>query len=121
MSRPGDFLVDASDSEYLKIEAAINEIKAGMFSDASTVTRASYSASNQTILSANRARRTYKIYNDSDRILYVKEGAIATTTDFSYKIKPEGFYEPRDCRYRGRIDGIGASGGSGGYQVTELS
>lgn len=85
-----------------------------------TTTSVADSASNQTILASNANRLGATIYNDSTVALYLKLGATATTSSFSVKIAPEGYYEV-PCGYTGIIDGIWASDASGSARITELT
>lgn len=87
-----------------------------------TVTSVADSDLNQTLLSANSARRGFIISNTSSAILYIKFGATASTTDFTVALPANtGRYEMLgSVVYVGRIDGIWASNQSGAALVTEL-
>ena len=62
------------------------------------------------------------MYNDSTKIAYVKEGTTATTSDYSYQIQPQGFYESVGVGcYTGRIDAIWSADGSGAMKITEVA
>ncbi len=83
-----------------------------------TVSRVDAVIASATLLAANAARRLATFYNDSTANLYLKFGATASTTSFTVKISPDGYYEvPGD--YTGIIDGIW-SAVNGGVQVTEV-
>lgn len=86
----------------------------------SAVSRVNDSASSVTLAAANTDRRALTIFNDSDEILYVKLGATASTTDFTVKVQPDGYYELPQPAYTGVVDGIWASDSSGAAQVTEI-
>jgi hypothetical protein len=74
-----------------------------------------------TILAANPLRKGYKLFNDSDKVAYVKEGTFAGYTDFSYKIQPDWFYESVGLgSYTGVITAIWTSATAGAMRVTEL-
>lgn len=89
---------------------------------AAAVTSVDDSNTNQTLLSSNTSRRGYKLFNDSTQVAYVKEGTTATTTDYSYQIRPGGFYESvGEGSYTGRIDALWAANASGAMKITELS
>lgn len=77
------------------------------------------SASSVTLQAANLSRRSLTIFNASTQILYVKFGAVATSSDYKFYIAAGGYYEmPGDDIYTGVIDGIWAS--ANGYaHVTE--
>jgi len=87
---------------------------------AATVTKVASSASNVTLLAANRLRLGCYIYNDSTAILYVKCGATAVVADsFTVQLATEtGFEIP--AGFTGQIDGIWASA-NGSAMVTEFT
>lgn len=84
--------------------------------------RQAASATNVTLMAANAARRGLTIQNSSGgAILYVKFGATATTTDYTFELAAGQYYEmPGHMRYTGRVDGIWASA-SGGSNTTEIT
>lgn len=86
----------------------------------SSVTSVSSSATNVTLLSSNAARLGASIYNDSNKILYVKLGTTASTSSYTLQMSPNSFYEIPYPVYTGRIDGIWASA-NGAARITELS
>jgi hypothetical protein len=89
---------------------------------AATVTSVNDSASNQTLLSLNAARKGFMLFNDSTQIAYVKLGTTATTADYSFQLQPNEPYEFIGLGvYTGRIDCIWAADGSGAMKVTELA
>lgn len=63
------------------------------------------SATSVTLLISNSIRLGATVYNDSDALLYVKLGATASTSDYTVKLFPLGYYEI-PYGYTGRIDGI---------------
>jgi hypothetical protein len=77
------------------------------------------SASNVTLLASNAARTGAVINNDSTAILYVKCGATASTTSYTYKLFPDGVCE-LPFGYSGIVDGIWASA-TGNARITEFS
>lgn len=77
------------------------------------------SASSVTVLAANSARRGAVINNDSTAILYLKLGATASTTSYTYKMYTDDCVEV-PFGYTGIIDGIWASA-TGNARITELS
>jgi hypothetical protein len=88
-------------------------------SSTSTISRTATSGSNATILASNTSRLGATIVNESNKVLYVKFGATASTTSYTVQISALGYYEvPFD--YTGQIDAILASG-SGFAEVTELT
>ena len=86
------------------------------------ISRVSQNASSVTLLSAQTTRAGFTIHNDSTAIVYIKLGATASATDYSYKLRPE---ETLDLQvhhhYTGIIDAIWASAGSGAAQITEYT
>lgn len=84
----------------------------------SSVTSVADSASNQTLKAANGDRIELLIQNDSDEILYVKFGATASSTDYTYRL-----YDGDALRtsYTGRVDGIWAANSTGAAKITELT
>lgn len=86
-----------------------------------TVTSVAGNASNVTLLASNTSRKGAVIFNDSSAILYVKFGATATTSSFTYRVNPYQTLEIKgEMLYTGRIDGIWASA-TGNARVTELT
>lgn len=79
------------------------------------------SASSVTLLAANSARKGAVIHNDSTAILYLKFGATASATSFTYKLNGGETWESNiSPLYVGVIDGIWASA-TGAARVTELT
>ncbi len=113
--------VPPTSSSYFEEEVSLVEILNLQTSDTSTVTSVSDSDSNQTLLSANTLRKMAVIHNDSSSILYIKFGATASSTDFTYRINPQGTLEIKNPVYRGRIDGIWSANSTGAALVTELT
>lgn len=86
----------------------------------SSITSVNDTNLNTTLLASNTNRLVATIYNDSDQILYVKLGVTASTTSFTAKVFPDGYYEvPK--RYVGQIDGIWAADSTGAARITELT
>lgn len=88
-------------------------------SSTATTSSVASSATNVTILALNTNRLGATVYNDSTKILYLKLGTTASTTDFTTQIDRDGYYEI-PFGYTGRIDGIWASA-NGNARVTELT
>lgn len=73
-----------------------------------------------TILAANN-RQGYKIWNETSVVLYVKEGATASSIDYSYQLGAGLLYEsPAGVEYSGIVTGCLASS-TGNIQVTEYT
>lgn len=84
-----------------------------------TLANVADTASSTTLLALNAARRVAIIVNDSTVDLYVKYGATASATSFTYKLGPGETL--REDSYTGVIDGIWASDAVGAARVTELT
>lgn len=84
----------------------------------STVTRVASSASVVTLKTANSSRRSLKIFNESTAVLFIKDGAAASATDYSVQVAAGGYYEFPQPIYGGVVTGIWASA-NGAAQVTE--
>lgn len=88
----------------------------------SAITSVNDSNSNQTLLTANTARKGFIIANNSSAILYIKFGTTASTTDFTIAIAANGsFTHLGPVVYVGRVDGIWASDSTGAALITELT
>jgi len=88
--------------------------------DTGTLANVSASASNQTLLAANAARKGAMIYNDSSATLYVKFGTTASATSYTVLMPANSYYELPYPVYTGIIDGIWSSA-TGSARVTELT
>ena len=86
----------------------------------SAVTSVADTASSTTLLASNAARLAAAVFNDSTVALYLKLGAAASTSSFTVKLQPDGYYEVPG-HYTGEIAGIWASDASGSARITELS
>lgn len=72
-----------------------------------------------TALSSNANRVTAVFFNDANNNCYIKFGATASTSSWSYRLQPtQGMELP--CRYTGRIDAIWDSTVTGTLRVTEV-
>lgn len=110
---------DGANQKQLQTDAAGNlKVVAGT-AGTGTITRVASSAASVTVLALNAARIGAVIVNDSTKILYLKFGTTATSTDFTYKMLPGDTMEI-PFGYTGRIDGIWAAA-NGAAQVTELT
>lgn len=77
------------------------------------------SVTNSNFLPSNGIRLGATIYNDSTALLYVKLGAVASTTDYTVKLFPLSYYEI-PYGYTGQIDGIWNSA-NGFARIDELT
>ncbi len=90
--------------------------------DAAAITVVASQDTNITILAANANRIGATIHNTDTGPLYLKFGATAiVASSFTVKIPADGYYELPAPVYRGIIDGIWTSSGSGSAFVTELT
>lgn len=80
---------------------------------AKTTTAVSATSTVSVALAANASRATYSIYNTGTATVYVREGAVVTSTLYEFLIPP-GYYWKDDfsngVRYSGTISVITASG-----------
>ena len=98
--------------------STIGKVGSDTFSTA-TLSSVSASASNQTLLAANANRKRVIIHNDSTATMYIKFGAAASATSFTYCLYGGDTYEsPALPIYTGIIDGIWASA-TGAARITE--
>lgn len=88
---------------------------------AATLSSVASSASNVTVIASNANRRGALIFNDADKVLYLKFGATASATSFTVQIAAGGYYEFPAPLYTGIVDGIWATGPTGSARVTELT
>ena len=87
-----------------------------------TLTQVAVSAVSVTILAANAARRSFKVYNDSNnRELFLAYGAAATTTAFSVLVPSKTLYESILDDYTGIIAGIWSAVGTGNAIITQVT
>lgn len=78
---------------------------------AATVTRVATSTTTAALAAANTARTACIIVNESAALLYVKFGATATSTDYTYVVPANGgTLELPQPVYRGVVHGILAAG-----------
>lgn len=87
----------------------------------SAVTSVVSAATSTSILTSNANRRMAIMVNDSDKNVYVKLGATASTTSFSYKLAPGQTLELPIPVYTGAIDAIWETSPTGSMRVTEIT
>jgi hypothetical protein len=87
----------------------------------SAVTSVASAATSTSILASNANRRMAIMVNDVDKNCYVKLGATASTTSFSYKLTPGQTLELPMPVYTGAIDAIWEAGPTGSMRVTEIT
>lgn len=91
-------------------------------SNTSAITYPALTGANQTLLAANASRKAAVITNDSGNTLYVKLGATASATSYSFKLIAGDILElgPTGLIWQGIIDAF-SSAASGNAAVTELT
>jgi len=98
----------------LAVTTTVSPIAGGV---TSTETSVAANLANVTLKAANTARIKLVIYNDDTAAsIYVKEGATATSTSFTYKLGPGDYVFIDD--YQGIVDGIWTAA-TGSARVTE--
>jgi|GEM_PF-6518573 len=85
----------------------------------STVSNVTGATTNTSILSADGNRIRWSVYNDATTNMYLKRGGTASTTSYSVKIAPQGYYE--DDTWTGAVDAVWDTGVSGDARVTTES
>lgn len=83
-----------------------------------TAARVVSSATVVTLQVANASRRALKVYNESTAVLYIKDGATCTTTDYSVQVPAGGYYEWPLPIYTGIVTGLWTAV-NGAAQITE--
>ncbi len=86
----------------------------------STLTNVASTTSSTTLAASNINRKGLIIYNDSNRTLFIKYGATASSTSFTVKIIGDGVHYMSGAIYTGVVDGIW-SAVNGSARVTEIS
>jgi hypothetical protein len=88
----------------------------------STVTAVAQSTSSVVLAAANSDRRGLAIYNNSNRVLFVRAATgAATVSNFTVRLNRNDYYELPFPVYTGVVTGIWASGSGGAAQVTEFT
>ena len=87
----------------------------------SAVSSVTSAATNTVLLASNASRRQAVLYNDCDKAVYVKLGATASSTSFTYRLQPNQTLELPTPVYTGAIDGIWDSSPTGSMRVTEIT
>jgi hypothetical protein len=88
----------------------------------SSVTSVSASNTSVTLLATNSNRKMAIIFNESVSVLFLKFGTVATTSSYTVKIQPGGYYEFPENVYTGECDGVWQNNDANGYaRITELS
>lgn len=85
-----------------------------------TLTNLTSSASNQTALAAQAARKGAMFFNDSTAACFLKFGATASATSYTVKMTAASLFELPTPAYTGQIDVIWASA-NGALRITELT
>lgn len=110
----------ATDKALVVAVSPNNIIPVKQTSSTATTSSIAASISSVTLLAANVSRRGATIFNDSNRILYVRLGSTASTTNYTVQLGTDAYYEV-PYGYTGEINGIWVAGSSGNARITELS
>lgn len=107
------------------VDVDVTRLQNPIQSATATLTNVASSATNVTLKASNAARKGLVIVNDSTSILYVKFGATASTTSYSYFLAGSVNGVPSTLElplvvYTGIVDGIWSSA-VGNARVTELT
>lgn len=86
---------------------------------APTLVSVAGAAASTTLRAANPMRKALYIYNDSTALLYIALAATASTSAYTVKVQPDGYYELPSPVYTGLVTGIWASA-TGNARVTEV-
>lgn len=104
---------DISDTNGIPVKSQI--------ATTATLANVAQIATSVTLLAANTARMGAVFVNDSTSILYMKYGASASITSYTYKMDPYDTVEINaNMLYTGLVSGIWAAAGSGNARVTEV-
>jgi len=79
------------------------------------------SAASVSLLGANTSRMGAIFTNDSTSVLYVKFGATASVTSYTYKLVAGAILELPSPVFTGAIDGIWSVNSSGSVYITEMT
>jgi len=86
----------------------------------SSITSVANSVTSVNLLATNTSRRMATFYNDdASASVYLKLGATASSSSFTIKIPPAGYYELPNPVYTGVIDAI-ATAATGSMRISEL-
>lgn len=84
-----------------------------------TLSNQAGSATNVTLLAANSSRKGAIVFNDGTSALYIKYGATASSSSYTFKVFANGLWVMPAPIYTGQIDGIWDSA-TGTARITEL-
>lgn len=101
-----------------KLTTLINGFYGAALTDCSNVGASDTSVE---LLAENSERKGASFYNDSDKSAYLKLGSTASTTSFTIKIAPQGFYELTWPCSTSAIDCIWEASPTGDMRITEIS
>lgn len=116
--------VNASNELLVKdtdVETVLTSIDGKLSPASAALTQVTLSDSSQTALASNASRKGFIMVNASNRSAYVAFSATATTSAFTYLIRPNSTIEPNFGAYTGVISVISETGVSGELVITELS
>lgn len=118
--KPGGQAATASDRALVVALSPNSPITTSQARPSTSITSSvNGSTTSVVLLASNSSRLGATVYNDSSALLYVKLGATASTTDYTVKLFPLGYYEV-PYGYTGEIDGIW-SAANGHARIDELT
>lgn len=92
----------------------------GGAASAATLSNVASSATNVTLLASNSSRKGATFVNDSTQTCYVKLGATASSSSYSYLLFASQTLELPTPIYQGQIDAIWVSA-NGNMRITEIT
>ena len=113
--------LSGADADYEPLQVFNGRLQVARRCATATVTSVNDTASSISLLASNTSRLGATFFNDSTSTLYLKLGTTASTTSFTTKIDPDGYWELPAPAYTGAIDGIWSADASGAARITELS
>lgn len=88
----------------------------------SAVAKIPLSITSVVLAAADLTRMGLVIYNDSNRVLYVRvEAGAATADNWTVKLRKDDYFELPSPAYTGEVTGIWASAGTGQARVTSFT
>jgi hypothetical protein len=113
--------VNAS-NQLLTLEGNAGSILSLMTPTTGTITSVAVTATSATMLSLNTARKGWSAQNDTNKTIYIATNATSTSSAYSVRLAPNGYYESLGDRvYTGVLSVIGAASVAGNVTVTEYT
>ena len=112
---------DTGSLAFVPWDGEVTGVGAEVRPSTSSVSSVAASASSVSVLASNTNRRTGTFYNDCDKSCYLKFGTTASTSSFTVRIYPNGFFSMPYPVYTGAIDAIWEAAPTGALRVTEMT